>query len=541
MTTFPLIAKGARRRGVACVAGLSLGQAIAAGVAAFATRDAFTALRADDLTLGTQALVSVAAAGGVIAIFRLAERVMAEWVGQDYAAELRMKLFTHLTRMPARDLAARRNGALALRFVGDLSAVRGWVSLGLARLISASIVLPAAAVILVMLDPAIGLAAMAPVVLGLLAMALLGARFGEVHHRFRRRKAALAADLSERAPHAPELRLLGRVSLERRSIARKTERVVAAALARTAASATLRAIPDAVAGCAAACLLFAALSTEADPAAAAGALAALGLTIQPMRNLSDVWDRRRAWVSARAKCAVLLARPTIARRQKASGPAKNAADALSFKRVRVSAHVGLLHDGVTRNIAPGQRVALVGGNGVGKSTLLALAAGLEAPSGGHVRVFGRAPTALNAAARRRLITLVGPRSPILAGSLRRNLTLGAALKLNDAALLEAAQAFGLGAAVARLGGLDGIVAEAGRTFSSGERQRLLLTRAAVSGSALMLLDEPEQGLGDDARSVFRELLSRTGGTVLFVTHDPGLAEEADEIWRLTADAPAAAA
>ncbi|MGF1554472.1 MAG: ATP-binding cassette domain-containing protein [Paracoccaceae bacterium] len=529
MSRVPRVLAGERRRGIALVAALALGQAAATGVAAFATRDVFAAMREAAAGVPAAALWSVFGAGAAVALLRYAERVVAERVGQDYAAALRAGLFRHMTRVPAREVANRRSGALAMRFVGDLSAARGWVSLGVARLVSASVVLPAATGVLFALDPALGAAAALPVVLGLAAMALAGPALGPAHRRLRARRARLAADMSERLPHAPELHLLGRVGIEMDRLERRTERMIVSAVARARGAAFLRAVPDAVSGAAAAGVLWTALLTGAPAATAAGALAAVGLMIQPMRDLAGVWDRYRAWCAARDKCAALLSveRLPQARRGGAERDAPDAPPPLRFEGVRA----GLLRD-IDAEAAPGRRIAVLGPNGAGKSTLLALAAGLEAPEAGRVLLGARPPTDLAAAERRRLIAFVSLRSPILAGSLRRALTMGAPERPDDAAVIGTAEAFGLGAVLHRLGGLDGRLAEGGRNLSTGEARRVLLARAALSRPRLLLLDEPDEALDRDALRLVHRLITGTAATTLVITHEPALARAMDEAWFL---------
>lgn len=526
MSRLPRVAGEGRGRSIALVAVLALWQAGAAGMAAFATRDVFAAFRDDAVSLPVLALAMVAAAGLAIALFRVFERVVAERVGQNYAASLRLKLFAHLTEMSARDVADRRSGGLAMRFVGDLAAVRGWVSLGIARLISASIVLPAATAVLFLLDPRLGVAAAVPIAVGLAVMALAGPRLGPAHKRLRARRARLAADMSERIPHAPELRLLGRIRTEKAHLLRRTEKLIASALARARGAALLRAVPDAVSGIAAASLFTAALTLGVAAPEAAGAMAAVGLIIQPMRDLAGVWDRHRAWVAARDKCDALLAAPKLKRRRKAARkPLADAPQPLRFAGVSA----GALKD--VEIEAPARRkIAIVGGNGAGKSTLLSLAAGLEQPEKGKVSLGGRAPSSLSAAERRRMIALVGTRSPILAGSLRRALTMGSAEQLGDDAVAAKAEAFGLGDVMERLGGLDGRLSEGGRNLSAGEIRRVLLTRAALSGSRLMLLDEPDDALDVDGPALVERLVRRSDATTLMITHNLALARRMDEIW-----------
>jgi ABC-type multidrug transport system fused ATPase/permease subunit len=523
----PPITAQQRGRGIAQVALCAIGQATAAGVAAFATRDVFAVLREPGATLPAWALLQIAAAGAAIALLRVAESVTAERVGQSYAGTLRLRLFNHLACMPAQAVGNRRTGGLAMRFVGDLSAVRNWISQGIARLVSAGVVLPAATLVLFLLEPRLGLAVLAPLALGLAAMAAIGPRLGPAHRQLRARRARLAADMQERIPHAPELRLLGRLALERTQLRRRTEALVESALARTATAAGLRAVPDLVAGAAAASLLGTAFMAGIPAAEAAGAMAALGLMMHPLRDLSGVWDRWRAWTAARDKCAALLAEPLIQRQRQrpVPGPQPGSPAAVHFCDVGA---LGLA--GVDLHIRPGQKIALIGANGAGKSTLLRLAAGLEAGPPGRVRLDGTDPRDLAAPERRRSIALMSLRSPILAGSLRRALTMGAAQQRSDAEILAQAQAFGLGGVLQRLGGLDGLLSEGGRNLSAGEARRLLLTRVALSGARLLLLDEPEDALDAEGVELLAGFLHATPATVLVATHGLALARRMDSLW-----------
>lgn len=530
MSALPKISGEGRARRIALLAGLALGQALATGVAAFATRDVFFALRGDGAAFPTGALASIALAGLAIAILRYTERVFAERIGQDYAASVRILLFKHLTRVSARDIDTRRSGGLSMRFVGDLAAVRGWVSLGISRLISATILLPISAAVLFLLNRDLGMAASVPIGVGLLAMLLAGPRLGPAHRRLRARRARLAADMLERIPHAPELHLLGRIRTETRHLIKRTDQLVSSAVDRARGAALLRAIPDAVAGLTAAAVLAMALRAGVSGPVTAGALAAVGLMIQPMRDLAGVWDKHRAWITARDKCEKLLSVPKLPRRRRGDAEALpdepqslslENVSATPLKRVSVKAEAG-------------RKIAIVGSNGAGKSTMLTLAAGLEKPARGKVMLGDRALSSLSNAERRDAISLVGSRSPILSGTLRRALTMGMAKRPEDDEILEAAHRFGLSGVVERLGGLDGKVAEAGRNLSAGEIRRVLLARAALSKPQLLLLDEPDDALDAGGSDLVEAFVRDSDATTLMITHNMDLAEKMDEIW-LVAD------
>ncbi|WP_306025414.1 ATP-binding cassette domain-containing protein [Oceaniradius stylonematis] len=538
MSALPKLFDKGRTRGIVTIIALALGQAASTGVAAFATRDVFAAFRDTETGLPVAALALVACSGLAIAAMRYRERVVAERVGQDYVAALRVKLFQHLAQVSARDLARRRAGALSLRFVGDLSAVRNWVSLGLTRLTSSLIVLPLATLVLFLLNVHLAVAAAIPIAIGMLAMAIAGPRLGPAHKKLRSRRARLAADMSERVPHAPELRLLGRVKTETRHIIKRTETLIDAALERARGAALLRAIPDAVSGAAAASVFVTALASGAAAAEAAGALAAVGLMIQPLRELAGVWDRHRAWKVARDKCESLLSVPKLANRtDNELSVLENVPQSLTFK----SAGAGRLSP-VNVIARPGKKIAIIGPNGSGKSTLLSLAAGLESPESGAVLLGDRNAFELSTSERRKLIAYIGTRSPILAGSLKRALTMGVDGVLDDDTIFRCAEEFGLGQVIERMGGLSGKVSEAGRNLSAGEIRRVLLTRAALSNSSLLLLDEPDDALDQDGIRLVEQLVSNTPATTLMITHNRDLAAQMDEIWiiddgRLTIKGP----
>jgi ABC-type multidrug transport system fused ATPase/permease subunit len=520
-----LFAEGRGRR-FALVAALGLAEAAAMALAAFATRALFA--RWHDGLAPHGALAALAGAAVLLAGCRWGGRAAAEALGQDHAAAVRRAVFRHLSRMPARAAAARRGGALALRFTGDLAALSGWASRGAARLVSAGVALPAAAAALVWLSPAAAMGAAGPLLAGLAAMALAGRPLGRLHRRLRRARARLAADMSERLPLAPALRRMGRGATERRRLDGRMDRLARAAAARRRAAAALRAAPGLAGGLGAAGAALACWRAGAPAAELAGALAALALMVAPLGDLAGVWDHRRAERAAQARLAALLAAPRL-KRAEATPPQPGRA-ALRFEAMTA----GPLRCFSAR-LRRDETALLAGPNGSGKSLLLELAAGLAAPESGRALVFGLPPGAARDATLHQ-----GARPVILAGSVRRALALGVSPRPDDAALETAARRFGLGAALERLGGLDGRVAEGGRNLSDGEAARVGLVRLALSPGKLALLDEPDQALDAEGREMLAALLAERQGPALCALRHappPGLFRRA---WTLGADAEAAA-
>lgn len=537
MTGVPAPLADGRGWRLATVAFWAVAQGAAVAGGALALRAVFAALH-DGGAVPPAVIGGLALAGVALAAARMAERTAAEALGHAYAQALRRRLLGRLARQPARAVARRRAGYLSLRFVGDLSAARHWVARGLARLIAAAVLAPVALGALAALDWRLALAAGAPLALGAAATALAARRLGPTQERLRAARARIAAEMAERAPLAPQLRLSGRLAREQAALETRAGALGAAVATHARAVGLARGAADAAGGLSAAALVAATLALGASPADLAMALALTGLLLRPLRDLAGVADRRQAWLVAHAKLEALLAQPRLgAEAQDAAPPPERhrAAAALTL-----AALTGPGVEGVSLTAPAGARVALVGPVGSGKSALLALIAGLEAPVAGTVRIDGVDPLTMGAAARTRCIAFLGPQTPILRGSLRRALTLGLRRRPKDGVIVETACRFGLRGAITRLGGLDGRVEEGGRNLSDGERRAVVLTRAALSRARLLLLDEPTAGLSPDQRAAALAMIAAAPGTVVTATHDPALAARADRVVALDAGCVVAA-
>ncbi|WP_313300728.1 type I secretion system permease/ATPase [Pseudomonas sp.] len=218
--------------------------------------------------------------------------------------------------------------------------------------------------------------------------------------------------------------------------------------------------------------------------------------------------------------------------------------ALSHVTFRYPGQVNAALNDVRLSIAPGERIGIVGRSGSGKSTLGRLLMGFHHPDEGQVLLNNLDLRQLDIADLRSQIGYVAHDLPLLAGSLRDNLTLGAR-HISDARMLEVAELTGV-SELARQhpNGFDRPVGERGQLLSGGQRQAVLLARALLLEPPVLILDEPTSHMDNSSEEQLRQRLLAwvPGKTVLLVTHRTSMLSLVDRLLvldngKIVADGP----
>jgi ABC-type multidrug transport system fused ATPase/permease subunit len=188
-------------------------------------------------------------------------------------------------------------------------------------------------------------------------------------------------------------------------------------------------------------------------------------------------------------------------------------------------------DGFDLRIEPGERVALVGASGAGKSTVAQLMLRFYDPDEGSVSIDGVDLRDVQQHSVRRAVGVVFQDSVLLSGSLARNLRLGAPDATDDElrAALEAANALAFVEAWEH--GIDTEVGERGVTLSGGQRQRLAIARVMLKDPRVVVLDEATSALdATSERAVLAALDTLLEGrTSLVIAHRIATVRDADRI------------
>jgi ATP-binding cassette subfamily C protein len=187
-------------------------------------------------------------------------------------------------------------------------------------------------------------------------------------------------------------------------------------------------------------------------------------------------------------------------------------------------------DGISFEVLAGEKVAIVGASGGGKTTLVQVLLGLYAPSGGQVLFDGVPVTRIGMEVVRDNVATVLQHPALFNDSLRMNLTLGR--EIADARLWEALQVAQLAEVAARLEqGLDTPVGRNGVRLSGGQRQRLAVARMVLADPKVVILDEATSALDTATEARLHAALSRflAGRTTLIIAHRLSAVRQADRV------------
>jgi len=193
-------------------------------------------------------------------------------------------------------------------------------------------------------------------------------------------------------------------------------------------------------------------------------------------------------------------------------------------------------DGVDLVIARGEKVALVGETGAGKTSVLHLIPRLHDVTGGRVTVDGNDVRDLTLASLRRLVSMV-PQEPLLFSTTIRDNILYGRLGATDDEIRAAAEAARADAFINGLPmGYDTEVGDRGVKLSVGQQQRISIARAFLKDAPILLLDEPTSALDANTEADFLDSLERlmAGRTVVIVAHRLSSIRSVDRIYVLDA-------
>jgi len=250
-------------------------------------------------------------------------------------------------------------------------------------------------------------------------------------------------------------------------------------------------------------------------------LAALGLRIQQAKTSLTILNKVMAAPSERDKEKVYVQLP----------PGRQMDIECQDVTFRYKEDLPAVVEKLNVRFRQGERVAILGKMGSGKSSLLRLLVGLYAPTSGTLSVAGVDISQVEPGELRTRIALMNQEPRFMFGTLRDNLVMGAPYA-SDEEMLKVAKITGVSDIVAAHPmGFGMPVSERGENFSGGQKQAIALARAVLSQPDVLLLDEPTSGMDmASERQILQALVpAMADRTVIIVTHRPAVLKYVDRI------------
>lgn len=473
-------------------------------------------------------ILAMSVASLALAVLRGVEFRFTESVGYELVRTLRLELYDHLVRMSPRSVLRGSRGALILRFTGDLSTLRTWISRGFSRGVTSSLTVAGTLALLFWLNLRLGTAVIGVLLLGVSLSLLAGDSVRRATKAVRWRRSLLTSNISEQIAAIAAVQVFGRVRGERSRFSRQNEDVTASLKRMASVRGRLRGLSSATSSAAVLAVVIVGAHEVSSGRATVGVVVAAIIAARffsgPLLTLGRSHEYWQAAQVSKRKIREFLNRPGATPGEELRRLTVRSGE-IVLRQVSVEGSL----DDINLTVDGGQILAILGPNGAGKSTLLNLIARLVEPDLGQVLIDGQVLRECTAESIYRHLGVVSPELPLMRGTVRRNV-LYRYPQADDEELERVVHSCRLDQLVS--GGPDGLkmwLLEGGSNLPAGHRQRIALARATVGSPRLLLLDEPTSNLDEATKEVFRRLIARYAGTVVLVTHDPAEASLADRV------------
>lgn len=470
-------------------------------------------------------------------VFQGLSTYLISWIGQAFIRDLRVRLFTHLQRLSMSFYDRENSGRLLARMSADTIAVTDLISNAFLMVTQSLLLLVGTVIILVFLSWQLSLVALVVLPPLVIATAIFRVYSEHAYDVVRDRIADVLVHMQESFAGMRVVKAFGRERHNMDRFGEINEANFTANLRTVRISAIYIPFIEWLSGVGIGLILYFGGRGVFGEQVTVGTIAAfvfyLNFIFQPIQQLSQFYDHLIAGTAALNKIFALLAiEPAVKEPQRPVSLPADVDGRIEFEQVTFGydASNPVLHD-VSLTIAAGQRVALVGATGAGKSTIARLTLRFYDPTRGRVLLDGVDVRELGFADLRRSIVMVPQEGFLFSGTVRDNIRFGRPDATDDE-VWEACERLGIADFVTSLPeSYETLVSYRGSRLSAGEKQLVSLARAFLADPAVLILDEATSSLdpGTEAlveRAVQTLLSTRTS---MVVAHRLSTAEHADRI------------
>jgi ABC-type multidrug transport system fused ATPase/permease subunit len=467
----------------------------------------------------------------------VARRLVAGKVSLGVEYDLRNLLYRHLQSLELAFFDRQQTGQLMSRATVDLQSVRFFLGYGLVFMVQSGLTILLASAAMIALQPGLAALALAPVPWVVVVAARYGRRSRPALQEVQQRIAELTADVEENVSgvrvvkaFAAEERQLARF---RGSVARVFDQSIYANRLRSFYNPFLGFLPN----IGLAVVLAIGGRAVIDGSLEIGEFTAfyvyLLMLLGPSRQLGIALGMAQRATASGARLFQVLDRPPEVTSPEGAPALPEGRGRIELRDVwftYAGAPAPALR-GIELDVEPGRTVALVGGTGAGKTTLIQLLPRLYDVTEGAVAIDGADVREVDLGALRREIAIVNDDPFLFSGTVQENIAYARpeATREEVEQAAERAQAAGFISGLPR--GYDTVVGERGLTLSGGQRQRVAIARAFLADPRILILDDATSSVDASTEQAIKQALRAVmaGRTTLVIAHRLSTIALADEI------------
>ncbi|HEX9075179.1 MAG TPA: ABC transporter ATP-binding protein, partial [Anaerolineae bacterium] len=464
---------------------------------------------------------------------------LASWtsiIGQKVVSDLRMVLYTHLNRLSLSFHDKRHTGDLIARIMGDIDSIRDLMVSGFADLISNSLSLFALSAVMLWLNWQLALLTLAIAPVLFLLVYYYSRRIKRAARQARRKEGGVTSVVHESLAAMPLVQAFAREEFEEMRFNRENQATTLANLDTVLLQAQFSPLVNLLIALGSAGVMLYAAAQVLDGALSVGSIvlftAYLRAIYAPIRQLAKLSGSFSRALASGERIEELLRVQSTVRDKPGALRIDRLNGRIKFDHVNFAYEPGftVLED-ICFEVEPGQKVALVGSTGSGKTSIVSLVPRFYDPTAGRVLVEGRDVRDLTLTSLRNQISLVLQESLLFNMSVRDNIAYGKLEATQDEIIAAAKAANAHHFILALPQGYDTIIGEGGDLLSGGQRQRIAIARAMIRNAPILILDEPTTALDAESEHLALQALEhlQRGRTTLVVAHRLASIQDADLI------------
>lgn len=469
-------------------------------------------------------------------IFFYGQQYLMNWVGQRVVVDLRLKLYDHMQRMSLRYLYGHRVGEMLSRITNDVAILQNMITAALVDIVVQSISFIGMVSFLLYINWKLTLITFLVLPVAALVLDVASRKLRAVGHDIQSQLAGLSAIAAEALSAIRIVRIFATEEQEYQRFESQSNAHFRALMKGVQTNAALTGIVEVILISALSVILWfggrLVVSGELTPGEIIAFMGYLALLVQPVRIFSRVVAQLQQGLAAAERVfeildteseVVLPENPVFLEKVRGDIEFRDVSFAYKGK--------SWVLNNISFRLSPGEKIAIVGPTGAGKSTIADLVSRFYDPQKGSVLIDGVDLREVELKTFRRQTGVV-PQDPVLLkGSIRFNISYGCE-DASDCDVENAAKVAGIYEFIMSLPeGFDTEVGERGVTLSGGQRQRVAIARAIVRDPSILIMDEATSSLDAAVEQEIQDAMRKamSGRTSIVIAHRLATVREADRI------------